>query len=109
MIYGGDGLVLDVQTLPFTAVAGGQLGYPRDCFLSGVTYEESTGAAAAAVTLFDGLDANGQILDRVAINAGAFNRSNPGQPGMPCERGIFIDVTAGVMNISLTVNRWVKP
>lgn len=107
MRYGGVGMVADVWSQSLAAVSASQLIYSGQCFLTGVTYGESTGAAPAKAVLFDGADVNGERLDFVSLAAGGFNRNNPGEPGLPVAHGVFLQVVSGTIDVTLTMTRWV--
>lgn len=106
MRYGGEGLNLYVDTIVTPAFTTSTVIYSRACFLLGYTVIEATGAAPAVIKLFDGVDGNGDFLDQQTVSAGGSVRSNPGQPGMPCEHGIFAQMGVGSVLLSLTVGTW---
>lgn len=104
----GDGAI-DVFVVPLTALSASQPAYSGACWLLGFSVMETTGAAVASVTFYDGQDVNGKLLDRVSVSAGGTDRYNPGQPGMPVEAGIFVDVVSGTVDLSLVIGRDLTP
>lgn len=71
--------------------------------LMGWALKESTGAAAAAFELYDGTDTTAQSLAPVTLVANESIRDWFGTHGIICERGLFINVTAGSVRGTLFV------
>lgn len=68
-----------------------------ECLLSGFTFAETTGAAAATVDLFDGGGTGGQFIARIALTPGQSQRDLLPWPGVHCEVGLFVNVVAGTV------------
>lgn len=65
--------------------------------LSGWSFRETTGAAAARVDIFDGLDAGGQLVATITLAANESTRDSLSVPGIWCRRGVFVNVVAGAV------------
>ena len=79
------------------------------CLLQGsgcITYSgayETTGAANGAVALYDGSNANGQLLAYYTLSGGQSTSENLGLHWLPFTDGIYVDTVAGSVAGTLTV------
>lgn len=80
-------------TVPVTSTSS--LALTGDVLLCGYSLTESTGAAPAAFSLFDGQDATGQLLATVNLSAGQSVVDALPFPGLYCTRGVFVSVVLG--------------
>ena len=71
--------------------------------LMGWALVETTGAAVAAAELYDGNDATGQSLLPVTFQANESVRDWFGTQGILCQRGLYLNVTAGSVRGTLFV------
>lgn len=108
-LWAREGDYLDVVVIPFEPAGSPAVVFSGRCWLLGYTASESSGLNPAQVKLVDGISANGKSLDRIFLAAGQTFRWNPGQPGMPCNHGLFVNPIAGTVDMYFTVGRWVKP
>lgn len=86
---------LPVQSLNITAdnaVIGGK------CLYFGYRAIE-TGGAAAAASIYDGIDNGGRLIDAVSLASGASFGDGPFNRGVICESGIYVDYTTGAMKV----------
>lgn len=99
---------LDVVVVSFEPIGNTRVAFSGRCWLLGWSATETTGVATATVKLLDGLDANGKALDRIVVQEGMTSRWNPGQPGTPCNHGLFVNMISGTVDLYLTIGRWVS-
>lgn len=85
-----------LRPFPFGPVgAPGVAVWVGDIYLAGWVLTESTGAAAAAVQLVDGGDANGVPLATINLAIGQTVQGFLGGHLLVCQTGLFVRVTAG--------------
>lgn len=63
--------------------------------LLGWSILESSGSAAAQVFLYDGFDANGQIIDFLAAASGLSDANDFFDAGIDVQQGVFVHVASG--------------
>lgn len=93
----------EIEPISVPATVAGTLFANGPIRLMGWALKESTGAAAAAFELYDGNDATGQSLAPVTLVANESIRDWFGAAGVLCERGVFLNVTAGSVRGTLFV------
>lgn len=67
--------------------------------LMGWALREATGASFAAIELYDGSSAGGQLIAPINIGSGGFLTFYYGDLGIDIESGIFVHAVAGSMDI----------
>jgi len=92
-----------VKPWPFAALAapGNIQAITGDVYLYGWALLDTTGAALARLELYDGYDANSLLIAPVNLLASESSREWFGDPGLTCERGIFVNVLAGSVRGSI--------
>lgn len=63
--------------------------------LLGWSILESSGAAACQVILYDGFDANGQVIDFMSAASGTSNTSTFFDDGIDVQQGVFVHLASG--------------
>lgn len=66
------------------------------CVYRGLTLRETSGSAAAAVVVYDGLTATGAILEAVGLPTGA-SVSPSHTPGIQVKIGVYVSVVSGAV------------
>ena len=107
MRWAPEGATLEVVTVTAPAAGvGGQVVFPRACWLLGYTARNQSDTDAGTADLYDGGNSTGDPADYVGVPAQFTQRWNPGSPGIPYEAGIYLDMTAGQLDWSFTVGEW---
>ena len=88
---------IDIAALPGGAVnVSKQIGSGNFNLIFGWSFTETTGAAAAGVRLHDGSDANGGVLARIPLAAGAGVREMLPEKGIRIQTGrLWLEVISG--------------
>ena len=86
------------------ALTGGQLATARAVHLLGWALRETSGSAAAALSLYTGGSASGQLLAPINLSAGESTRDWFGNSGVYLPGGLFANVESG----SVLVVVWVR-
>lgn len=103
--------VIDLAALPPAKAVdmgpdgAGGLALSFACLLLGWSVRETSGTAAAVVTLHDGRDDTGQRVGEVALAAGASQPIALPAPGILCRAGLYAHVASGAAEGVL----WVIP
>ena len=68
--------------------------------------ESGDPAATAEVKIYNGADANGDlIVGPINLAADGFGMFGPGKEGIPCPDGIFVERVSGTATITLYIDR----
>jgi hypothetical protein len=105
MHWDGDPGPLDVVSVSSKGLGGAWAAIVSPGWLMGMTASNSSAATAAIADVFDGADANGEYLFTIALGPNSMTRQSPGLPGVPLDSGIFVQVTAGTLNLMFTAAR----
>lgn len=92
-----------VQPVSFPATTGNVQLLAGDSLLCGWSLQETTGATAAALTIYDGTDTTGQPLAYVSLSPGQSVNDALPFPGLYCTRAVTVVVTAGSVRGALWV------
>ena len=84
---------LPAHAEPGILSAGGQIIYTGQGILYGWSLTNTDGAAANTVTVFDGANANGNLLAEDTVAASASSLRWIGLPGVKIDRGLFVTGT----------------
>jgi hypothetical protein len=68
----------------------------------GVSLAQVTGAGKTVGYLYDGTDTTGNLLAALAANTSTGITYAPCAPGIPFDRGLYINVTTGQLTITVT-------
>jgi len=79
----------------FPATTGISAVASPDGVLTGWALHETTGAAVATVSLFDGADAGGVLLATITLASGGCSIQGTGVHGLRVRQGVTAVVTAG--------------
>ena len=84
-----------VKPIPIPATSTDALALNRPALLMGWSLRETTGAAVAAVRLFSGTTAGGQLVASIALASGGSSDHATSDDGVFVTGGLFLDVVAG--------------
>jgi hypothetical protein len=65
--------------------------------ITGWSFAEATGAAAAEIIIFDGSNAQGAIIAVITLNAGESTRDLIPEPFLACMSGLYVNVVTGTI------------
>lgn len=93
------------RALTVGSAAGSGTVFNAACLLLGWSVRETSGSAAAALDLYTGTAATGQVVAALGLPAGGESRAGPGWPGVPCPAGLYHDSVSGAYTGAV----WVVP
>lgn len=96
---------LDVTNLTSRALVASVILVAESGWLMGMTAASIDDTNALDMDVFDGADAQGGWLFNLRLPIGATTRQSPGLPGMPVERGLFVAVNTGTVDLSMTFGK----
>src|SRR6266568_1036549 len=84
-----------IMSVPFGPTTTGAVILTGDVLVVGYGVKETTGAAAASFSLFDGMDATGNRIVPVTLNAGQSRADSLPAPGVDARVGVFVRIDSG--------------
>lgn len=93
-----------VTPISLGAITAGALATARAVKLLGWAVRETTGVAAAALSIYTGAGDSGELVVPINLAASESSRDWLGDPGIYCPKGLYVAIEAG----SVTVVVWVR-
>lgn len=87
------------RSLDLGVITASQVAFASAGILCGWSLEEDTGAALAKVRLWDGGAAGTDKFATITLQAGQSTRDWLGRPYLRIERGLFVEVVAGTVDV----------
>lgn len=94
-----------VDELDLGVVAASRVAYNLGTLLYGYAICEATGAATAKIRIRDGRDVGGSVVAPISLAIGGTLVMPPGDYGVRCTAGIFLEVVSGSVEVSLYLSR----
>lgn len=85
------------QAVSFAATAGDVNIIRRSATIYGWFFRETTGSAGAIIDLYDGNDANSNLIGTVTLSSGEGRSVTFGPNGLIATVGVFVNTVAGTV------------